>query len=122
MILQKTPQFTKINKFIKKNNTIEVSNGSVHGKIIIKGLRCYKYDNVYYPLIYHVDIEFHGELYLRYVGQKEPNWYDSKCDRRSNVKTNKMIRRGVYKEVQTYLKFFGIEISTYESIKKLTWV
>lgn len=122
MILQKTPEFTKLIKFVKKNNTIDVSNSRVRGKILIKGVRCYKYENFLNIFVYHVDVEFQGELFLRYIGQRESKWFDSKCDRRSNVKTNRMIRKGISKDLQMYLKFFGIELATYESIKKLTWV
>ena len=57
--------------------------------------------------------------FLRYIGQKNPNWYNSSCNRRSNHKTNRLIRRGIFRDVKSYLKFFSIEIPNEENIKKL---
>ena len=121
MELCKTKELTELKRFIKKHGVIDINNGNARGQVIIKGVRCYKNNYLVNVFTYQIDVVFKGELFLRYIGQKNPNWYNSSCNRRSNHKTNRLIRRGIFRDVKSYLKFFSIEIPNEENIKKLTW-
>lgn len=116
MVLQKSNDCKRIKKFIKKNNKILVKNQVADGVVYLNSIRIYENGYV------EVDITFDGKLCFRYIGQTESQWYKSNCDRRSNIKTNKMIRRGVLTDVKNYLKFFDIDLKFRNDIKKVKWV
>lgn len=117
--LQKSAEIKNVSRFIKKNNKLNIKADNVEGELYIKSVRIYK--TPYSAPTYEVDVEFQGKISFRYVGQRTFNWYGPDCARRSNVKTNRMIRKGIFPDIKNYLKMFDICLYSYRDIKKIVW-
>ena len=101
-------------KHLKKN---PVKNHSISGYFILKGFRSYNFHH-------EVDLEFHGLINVTFDGKKD--WYDSsllnKKTRRgfsvSKIKVNRMIRKSIFPDVKALMRYFNVELSCYNDIKK----
>lgn len=74
-----------------------------------------------------VDVIFEGSIYVNFNRKKD--WYSSSvmtdvfpnAGRVSKIKVNRFIRRNIFFDVKTYLKYFDIELPYYDLIKKIIW-
>lgn len=104
----------------KFGNKISISNNSLRGTLTIKNYRKYKF-------LHEVDIIFEGEIYVNL--NRKRDWYDSSImnkplplgARISKVKVNRFIRKNMLFEVKTYCKYFDVDLSSYDLIKKIIW-
>jgi hypothetical protein len=108
-------------KLIKKFGTeISVSNKYVRGLFTIKNFRKYSLHN-------EVEVEFKGEISVSWRGKKD--WYDASLMTKTNgrykpsiIKVNRFIRKNLMFEVQTHLKYFSVDLRTYNDIQKIKWL
>lgn len=121
MHMLRTTQAKSITKVVKKfGNKISISNNYLRGTFTIKNYRKYSH-------LEEVDIIFEGEIYVSYSRKKD--WYNSSimtnaipnAGRVSKIKVNRFIRRNMFFDVKTYLKYFDIELPYYDLIKKIIW-
>jgi hypothetical protein len=108
----------KLRRFLSKFGQIEINNELIKGSIIILGYR--KYSS-----FYEVDIEFKGEIFARPPLGRGREWLNSevlKKPRCSKVKVNRFIRKNLFKELSSRLRFFSITLYDYSDIKKLKWI
>ena len=108
-----------INKLIKKfpKENVCSNNSRLRGSFTITRFRKY-------GLTHEVDIEFHGEIFARTCSLDESSWLKSDILNQKNVskiKVNKMIKRNLLQDVKDYARYFGINITWVENIKKITW-
>lgn len=116
----RTTQAKSITKVVKKfGNQISISNNYLRGTFTIKNYRKYSH-------LDEVDITFEGEIHVNYNRKKD--WYNSSIMtnplpnvRVSKIKVNRFIRRNMFFDVKTYLKYFDIELPYYDLIKKIIW-
>lgn len=108
-------------KLLKKfGNQISVSNQYLRGEFTIKNFRKYSFHT-------EVEIQFKGEIFVSWNRKKD--WYDAslmtKTDGRfkpSLIKVNRFIRRNIMFAVQTHMKYFSLDLRTYNDIQKIKWV
>jgi len=121
MHMLRTPQAKSITKVVKKfGNKISISNNHLRGTFTIKNYRKYSHWE-------EVDIIFEGEIYVNYHRKKD--WYNSSimtnaipnAGRVSKIKVYRFIRKNMFFDVKTYLKYFDIELPYYDLIKKIIW-
>lgn len=121
MHMLRTTQAKATTKVVKKfGNKISVSNSYLKGTFSIKNYRQYTH-------LDEVDIIFEGFIYVNYNRKKE--WYSSSVmtdvfpngGKVSKIKVNRFIRRNIFFDVKTYLKYFDIELPYYDLIKKIIW-
>lgn len=121
MHMLRTPQAKATNKVVKKfGNKISISNSYLKGTFSIKNYRKYSH-------LEEVDVIFEGKIFVHYNRKKD--WYPSSvmitpppnAGRVSKIKVNRFIRRNIFFDVKTYLKYFDIELSYYDLIKKIIW-
>jgi len=121
MHMLRTPHTKAISKVVKKfGNKIPISNSQLKGTFTIKNYRSYSH-------LEEVDIIFEGQIFVHYNRKKD--WYSSSVmtdvfpngGRVSKIKVNRFIRRNIFFDVKTYLKYFDIEIPYYDLIKKIIW-
>lgn len=121
MHMLRTPQSKALTQVVKKfGNQIPVSNNHLKGTFTIKNYRKYSH-------LEEVDVIFEGEIYVNYNRKKD--WYDSSVmthnfpngGRVSKIKVNRFIRRNIFFDIKTYLKYFDIELPYYDLIKKIIW-
>lgn len=121
MHMLRTTQAKSITKVVKKfGNKISISNTYLRGTFTIKNYRKYSH-------LDEVDIIFEGEIHVNYNRKKD--WYNSSimtttfpnAGRVSKIKVNRFIRRNMFFDVKTYLKYFDIELPYYDLIKKIIW-
>lgn len=106
---------------LKKSQEIEISNHRVRGVCTIKTYRKYQFH-------YEVDVVFKGEIYGTFDSILD--WWDSSILQkrtRTNLKAsptriNKSIRKGLFLDLQPYLKYFNIDLFEYTEIKKVNWL
>ena len=112
-----------VKKILKKHSKkqVSVNNECMKGTFTIKTYRKYEFRE-------EVDILFEGEIYVKYKRPLQPltrEWFQSDIlqDRGvSKIKVNKLLRRFLFDDVQTYLAYFGIRLRFVEEIKKVTWI
>lgn len=106
----------------KYGNKISINNSNIKGTFTVKNYRKYNFHS-------EVDIVFEGEIFVNYLGKK--TWYPSSImdDRKFNggrrvskIKVNRFIRKNMFFDVKTYLKYFDVDISYYDLIKKISWL
>ena len=120
MHMLRTTQAKSITKVVKKfGNKISISNTYLRGTFTIKNYRKYSH-------LDEVDIIFEGEIHVNFNRKKD--WYNSSIMtnplpnvRVSKIKVNRFIRRNMFFDVKTYLKYFDIELPYYDLIKKIIW-
>jgi len=122
MIMLKTPSAKATSKIVKKyGNKVSISNSYLKGDFTIKNFRTYDY-------ACEVDISFKGEILVSYAGKKQ--WYSSSImgesssngRRVSKIKVNRFLKRNMFFEVKTYLKYFDVDLVYYDLIKKINWI
>jgi len=112
-----------VKKILKKHSKkqVSVNNEFMKGTFTIKTYRKYEFRE-------EVDILFEGEIYAKYRRPLQPltrEWFKSDILRDrgvSKIKVNKLIKKYLFDEVQTYLAYFGVRIRFIEEIKKVTWI
>jgi hypothetical protein len=65
---------------------------------------------------------------VSYAGKKQ--WYSSSImgessssgRRVSKIKVNRFLKRNMFFEVKTYLKYFDVDLVYYDLIKKINWI
>lgn len=122
MHMLKTPSAKATTKVVKKyGKKVSISNSYLKGDFTIKNFRTYDY-------AYEVDISFEGEILVSYAGKKM--WYGSSImkestsngRRVSKIKVNRFIKRNMFFEVKTHLKYFDVDLRYYDLIKKINWI
>lgn len=112
-----------VKKILKKHSKkqVSVNNEFMKGTFTVKTYRKYEFRE-------EVDILFEGEIYAKYRRPLQPltrEWFKSDILRDrgvSKIKVNKLIKKYLFDEVQTYLAYFGVRIRFIEEIKKVTWI
>ncbi len=112
-----------VKKILKKHSKkqVSVNNEFMKGTFTVKTYRKYQFRE-------EVDILFEGEIYAKYRRPLQPltrEWFKSDILRDrgvSKIKVNKLIKKYLFDEVQTYLAYFGVRIRFIEEIKKVTWI
>ena len=112
-----------VKKILKKHSKkqVSVNNEFMKGTFTIKTYRKYEFRE-------EVDILFEGQIYAKYRRPLQPltrEWFKSDILRDrgvSKIKVNKLIKKYLFDEVQTYLAYFGVRIRFIEEIKKVTWI
>ena len=116
--LIKSDDSNTIKKFIKKFNEFSVCNDEVRGKVIINNYRKYSYGE-------EVDLTFEGEIHVRIHGNIR-SWRKSDILKNeqykiSIIKLNRFLRKGIIRDLENYMKFFGVRLRFYDEIKKINW-
>lgn len=112
-----------VKKILKKHSKkqVSVNNEFMKGTFTVKTYRKYEFRE-------EVDILFEGEIYAKYRRPLQPltrEWFKSDILRDrgvSKIKVNKLIKRYLFDDIQTYLAYFGIRLRFVEEIKKVTWI
>ncbi len=115
-----TDEVTKATKkFLKQYPERELSpyTHNVRGSFVITGFRRYGYHD-------EVDIEFKGDIYVRYGVLSPTQWHSSEIlkQRASLIQVNKFLRQNLINEVRDYCAYFGIKLTYAQNIKKVKWV
>lgn len=122
MRMLKTPSAKATSKIVKKYGTkLPISNSYIKGDITIKNFRTYDY-------ACEIDVSFEGEILVSYAGKKQ--WYGSSImavtstngRRVSKIKVNRFIKKNMFFELKTHLKYFDVDLVYYDLIKKITWI
>ena len=115
-----TNEVTKATKkFLKKYSEKELSPyvHNARGSFVITGFRRYSYHD-------EVDIEFKGDIYVKFGALSPMEWHSSEILKRgaSLIQVNKFIKEKLFNEVRDYCSYFGIKLTYTRSIKKVKWV
>ena len=105
-----------IKKLLKKWGELPISTDQIEGVIKIKNYRKYTWNE-------EVDVIFEGKLFVR-MGVEKRQWRPSsiqKTHRISKVKLNRCLRKCCLCEVQTRMKYFGVQVGEYYNIKSIKW-
>ena len=98
---------------------------SLEGKFSIKSIRKYRKGSIGSGPCYEIDINFNGKVFAAWNGERK-FWGSELLENKnvSKIKVNKVIRKNIVKDIQTYLLTFGIDTSPYYSlsVKKIEWV
>ena len=105
-----------IKKSLKKWGEVPVNNQHIKGTLKIKNYRKYKsYEEI--------DVVFEGQIFVR-VYRDSKKWRDSSLLKTNNIsiiKLNRFLRKTSLFELQTRMKYFGVDIRSYYEIKKIKW-
>lgn len=105
-----------IKKSLKKWGEVPIHNEYMDGVLKIKNYRKYQsYEEV--------DVVFEGKIYVK-IFREARSWRDPsilKTHRISMVKLNRFLRRSSLFEIQTRMKYFGVNIRDYYNIQKIKW-
>ena len=112
-----------VKKILKKHSKkqVSVNNEFMKGTFTVKTYRKYEFRE-------EVDILFEGEIYAKYRRPLQPltrEWFKSDILRDrgvSKIKVNKLIKKYLFDDIQTYLAYFGVRLRFVEEIKKVTWI
>ena len=103
---------TVLTKFAK---SVPVSNNNIKGTFTITNYRRYNYYE-------EIDVNFQGSIFVYHNGKK--TWFTPKelGKNVSKIKLNRFLRKSLYKELETYLRYFSVKIKYYNWIKKIEWI
>jgi hypothetical protein len=113
----KTDESTNVKKLLCKIGETKVNTQYIRGTVTFTGYRKY-------TSYCEVDIEFNGQILAR-IRREPAQWLSSeilKEKRASKIKVNRFIRKCIFKDVESRLKYFSSGIHHYSSIKKLKWI
>ena len=112
-----TKNLKALRKVLSKLATVEIDTDFIQGKITVIGYR--KYNSWE-----EVDVQFEGKIHAR-LSRFSREWYNCEVLKRTNVskiKVNRLIRKNIFKSLDSRLRYFSIQINRYSNIKKIKWI